>query len=646
MALLIATELFTLLFAMNTLSAVRSLVFGEGMWSKAQKDAVQSLQKYVVTRDENFLTQFNEHIKVPLGDRRARLELEKKDMDFDIVMAGFIEGRIHPDDVKPAVKLLRRFYDIDYLQKVTAYWREGDELMVQLTNLSLTIQNKFQQSPTLTNLELNQLLTEITQLNNKFTIIEDAFSTTLGDASRWLENLLMMTLVMAVVTIEGFGLFLTISFTGGLTRILKELRDVTKKIGAGDFSGLVPVHSKDELGQLAESINSMTLSLRHEASQRQQAEQASNAKNLFLANMSHEIRTPLNAILGFTDLLRDPNLSQENKIQYVDIIKRTGINLATIINDILDITKIEAEQMKVERAGFSLTDLLRDLEILLRLRCDQKGLEFSITAKGQVSEFIFSDPVRLRQILINIIGNAVKYTDRGSVKVTYQVLNRQLHFMVQDTGNGIPQTSRAQLFKPFSQGDSSSQKKYGGTGLGLILSKKLAHLLGGDVQLLESTPEQGSLFSITVAYEPMESLTEEQELKKTQKLATLDQMGTMNGKRILIVEDTEENQLLLRILLSNQGASIDVAENGELGIEKALQEDYDLVLMDMQMPVMDGYTATQLLRERGYKVPIIALTAYAMQGDRDKTIQAGCTDYLSKPVERDNLYQVVNRYVN
>ena len=646
MALLIATELFTLLFAMNTLSAVRALVFGEGMWSKAQKDAVQSLQKYAITQDPNFLAQFNEHMKVSLGDRKARLELEKKDMNYQVVLEGFIAGRIHPDDVPPVVRLLRRFNSNHYLQSASGYWREGDELVIQLINLSHDIQMQIQQSKVLTNKDLNLLLTEITNLNNKFTVIEDAFSTTLGDASRWMENILMMALVLAVITIEGFGLFLTISFTGGLSRVLKELRDVTSQVGLGDFSRQVPVHSRDELGQLAESINSMTLSLRNEASQRQQAEHASHTKNLFLANMSHEIRTPLNAILGFTDLLKDPDLSPESKVQYLDIIKRTGINLATIINDILDITKIEAEQMKIEKSGFSLPVLLRDLELLLRLRCDEKGLDFSIKPIGNVSEFIISDPVRLRQILINIVGNAIKYTDRGSVHVTYEVLTDQLLFIVKDTGKGIPQSSRPLLFKPFSQGDSSSQKKYGGTGLGLILSKKLAHLLGGDVELVESEPDKGSVFTVHVAYEPRSSILSEHSIEGSAVSAVADKASVINGKKILVVEDTEENQLLLRIFLSKLGASIDIADNGQAGVQKALHENYDLVLMDMQMPVMDGYTATQILRNSGYKVPIVALTAYAMQGDRDKTLQAGCTDYLSKPVDRNNLVDVVSRYVN
>ncbi len=643
MALLILTELLTLLFAMNTLSAVRSLVHGEGMWSKAQKDAVQSLQKYVVTGDEIFFQQFHEHVQVPQGDRQARLEMEKENPDYKVIHEGFVQGKIHPDDVEPIVKLLTRFHEVTYLKNAISYWRQGDDLMDELMNMGLHINNQFKLNHGLNVQERDKILADITDLNARFTVIEDGFSTTLGNASRWLENLLMIGLVLAVIMIEGFGLFLTISFTGGLSQTLKELTGASHKIGAGDFSVRVPVHSKDELGQLAESINAMALNLQNEASQRQHAEQASYTKNLFLANMSHEIRTPLNAILGFTDLLRDPQLSSKERNQYLDIVKRTGISLASIINDILDVTKIEADQMRVEKVRFSLPLLLKDVESVMKLRSDEKGLGFSIHQIGEIAEFIVSDPIRLRQILTNIIGNAIKYTDRGSVELSVQTARGLLMFDVEDTGRGIDDKDRSKLFIPFSQGDISSQKKYGGTGLGLILSKKLAHLLGGDVTLVKSAPNKGSLFNISIHYQPARETAED-----ISNITPVPQRteGYLDGKRVLVVEDTVDSQLLLKLYLAKKGVQVDVASNGEEGVQKALNEKYDLVLMDMQMPIMDGYTATKVLRGKGYKVPIVALTAYAMQGDRDKTISAGCTDYLTKPVDKEKLIAIVEQYTN
>jgi signal transduction histidine kinase len=638
MGLLICTELFTLIFAMNTLSAVRALVNGEGDWSKGQKDAIQDLQEYVVTGDEAFLKKFSDHIKVPLGDHEALVQLEKPDMNYDLVFQGFVQGKVHPDDIKQIIKLLRRFSEVPYLQQAIGHWQKGNELMSELLQLRDQVEEQMKSGKNVNQMEL---LHTISDLNDRFSNAEGAFSATLGEASRWLEHILMMGLVLAVLTIEGVGLFLTFSFTSSLSRTLKALTEASHKIGQGDFSKLVPVHSTDELGQLAQSINQMTLNLQYEESQRQQAEHASHAKNLFLANMSHEIRTPLNAILGFTDLLKDPNLGEAERSRYVDIIRRTGLNLSTIINDILDVTKIEADQMKVEMVTFSLPQFLKDLEVLMRLRCDEKGLTLKIQSDGPVAEFIFSDPLRLRQILINIIGNAIKYTDRGSIVVSYFVKNKSLIFKVADTGNGISNDVKPLLFRPFSQGDISSQKKYGGTGLGLTLSRKLSQLLGGDVILEESEPGVGSVFSIRVAYTPS---NEKNEIRP-QVTVQVGLDNTSRGKKVLVVEDTVDNQLLLKVYLSRLGFLVDVADNGLEGVEKASQDAYDMILMDMQMPIMDGYTATKALRQNGYRKPVIALTAYAMQGDREKTLQAGCTDYLAKPLDKEKLFEVINRYL-
>ena len=511
MALLIAVELFTLLFAMRTLSAGRALVHGEGLWSKSQKDAIQSLQQYVITHDEAFFEQFLEEIKVPLGDHRARLELEKVELDMKAVTEGFVAGRIHPSDVPPIVQLLRRFHNVDYLARAIEEWKKADELIFKLIHLSERIHQEILHlqiqplSQSQQKVQLEKTLREISDLNAKFTVIENAFSDTLGEASRWLERLLMILLVLAVATVESTGLFLTITFSRGLNRTLQELNDATHKVGAGDFMQTVPVRSGDELGQLASAINTMTENLRKQVSQRQQAEHASRVKNLFLANMSHEIRTPLNSILGFSDLLRDPHVTEQERQQYLDIIKRTGTNLATIINDILDVTRVEAEQLEITRSDFSLKQLIGDLQLLLNIRCEEKGVQLNIHPKGTVSEYIHTDPLRLRQILLNVIGNAIKFTERGSIDVEYEILNEQLCFTIKDTGPGINEQQKLQLFQPFSQGDSSIRKKFGGTGLGLLLSKKLAHLLGGDVILLESTPGKGSTFLVKVTYTPVDA---------------------------------------------------------------------------------------------------------------------------------------------
>jgi signal transduction histidine kinase/ActR/RegA family two-component response regulator len=642
MALLIAAELFTLLFAMNTLSAVRALVHAEGLWSKGQKDAVQNLQNFVITNDERYYVAFQKSLSVPMGDRRARIELFRTPIDEKALQEGFAAGRIHPDDIDGIKKLLLRFHRNRFIAGALDQWMKADVLLDNLTAHANRIREELRLQPVLPPDAIKGTLLEISALNERITTVEDNFSSILGEASRWLENVLMMLLILAVATVESTGLYLTITFSRSLSRLLRELAETAAKVGQGDFTQVVPVRSRDELGQLAQAINGMTESLNNQVKERQQAEHASQAKNLFLANMSHEIRTPLNAILGFSEMLGDSALPAVERDRYLQIVKRTGKNLATIINDILDLTKVEAEQLRIEATDFSLKQTLADLHLLLKLRAEEAGIALEFHQKGEVAEYIRSDPMRLRQILTNIVGNAIKFTDRGSVTVVYEAAGPQLLFTVQDTGGGIAESQVEQLFKPFSQGDSSVRKKFGGTGLGLVLSKRLAHLLGGDVGLWESVPGVGSTFFVSVAYRPVER---EEVVKGTPDPVPVegDHVKALKGRRVLVVEDTIDSQLLLQLYLGKQDVEVEVANHGLEGVEKACATGFDAILMDMQMPVMDGYSATAELRRRGCHVPIIALTGYAMSGDREKALRAGCSDYLSKPVEFEKLLETLSR---
>lgn len=646
LALLIASELFTLIFAMNTLSAVRAFVGGEALWSKAQKDAVHNLERYVVTSNRRFYLQFLENMKIPEGDHDARLELEKPEMNMDRLRVGFLAGGNHPDDIQSMVKLMRRFSTVPHLQRAIEAWREGDTLIAELKILGLEIDAEVAKGQKKrNNQKLSAILDEIYILNQKLTAVETNFSTTLGVASRWVEGLLAFFLILLVVTIEGSGIGLTFIFSRRLTRDLQQLNVVAEKVGNGDFEVEVPVNSRDEVGQLALSLRHMVSNIQQLIDDRRTAVHASQTKNLFLANMSHEIRTPLNAILGFTELLRDPELNESDKKHYLDVIKRTGNNLATIINDILDLSKVEAEQMEVETEVFSLSQMMQDLQLLAGMRAQEKGIEFKIQRLGEVSEWIQTDQGRLRQILLNLAGNAIKFTERGSVVLTYEVRGHYLFFTVQDTGKGIPKEQLSSLFKPFSQGDSSVSKKFGGTGLGLILSKRLAQLLGGDIGLLESSLDKGSTFYVKVLYQPV--FDSGKQLSEAQhEEVVITNYDHLAGKKVLIVEDTKDNQVLLNLYLSKLGMKVSFADNGEEGIKKASEEDFDIVLMDMQMPVKDGYEATRELRARGFRAPIVALTGYAMKGDREKCLRAGCNDYIAKPVSKSQLINAVHQFVN
>ncbi len=648
MALLILTELFTLYFAMTTLSAVRAFVGGEGLWSKGQKTGVTYLQKYANTYDIKFYKRFLEQLKIPLGDHKARTELNKENFNMNTVTIGFLEGEIHPQDIPPMVKLVRRFHEVPHFAQALKNWETADSLIFELIAKSQDLHDEIQKGRERDTDKIESSMRDIYKLDDKLTKVENDFSYSLGEASRWLENLLMILLLSAVILVEGTGLFLTISFAKKLTTVLKELNHAATLVGQGDYSKKIPIRSHDELGQLAESLNTMIENIKTQTSERQTAEHASETKNLFLANMSHEIRTPLNAILGFSEILADPNLSKDERARYAAIVKRTGSTLTSIIDDILDVSKVEADQLEIESKVISLPLLISDLSSFLKLRCNEKGIDLIFEKIGEVSDYIETDPVRLRQILANLIGNSIKFTDRGSVTVTYEAIPPYLVFNVKDTGLGIPRNQIAKLFKPFSQGDNSVRKKYGGTGLGLLISQRLAQMLGGNVTLKEST-ETGTTFKIYIVYTPMKNLPKGESiavLKMPDSNANPIELkpNILEGKKILVVEDSLDNQALAKLHLTRSGAIVDFASNGLEGKDKALAQFYDVILMDIQMPMMDGYTATRELRKKGYTRPIIALTGYAMKEDKDKCVEAGCTDYIAKPFDKKSLIGCVARY--
>jgi signal transduction histidine kinase len=638
MAVLIAMELFTLLFAMNILSAVRAFVGGEGLWSKAQKGAVLEIHNYARTRDEKYYQAFLEHLKVPLGDHAARLEMEKPDMDMKTVTQGFLEGQVHPQDIIPMVKLMRRFHEVDYLGKAIVAWEKADHQVFELIGAGEQLHQLISQKgkKRASDDEVQALMQKILIIDKQTTAFENQFSATLGEASRWLESTLMIILIIAVITVESTGLLLTITFSQSLTRVLNELNAFAQKVGSGDFSKKVPVRSNDELGHLAAALNKMTDELQEMHSERQTAERSNQVKSLFLANMSHEIRTPLNAILGFADLLKDTSLPRSESKKYLEIIERTGFGLLTIINDILDISKVEAGKLEIEKAPCSPKQMASDLESMLRLRCEEKGIELMFEMIG-LPERIITDPSRLKQILLNIVGNAIKFTNHGDVKVTLHTQEHKLICTVQDTGVGIPLDSRHRLFQPFSQMDLSIRKQYGGTGLGLILSRRLARLMGGDVILKQSEPGVGSVFEITIAFEPDNTAA----IPIRRRPITSENSYNLAGKRILLVEDSLDNQLLAQQFLIKEKAEVVIANNGLEAIKMMTLSDYDLVLMDMQMPVMDGYTATLELRDKGFITPIIALTANAMKEDLERCLHSGCDDYLCKPFRRGDLLTMI-----
>lgn len=647
MTFLIALELVTLKYTVNILSAVRGFVAGEGLWSKAQKNALLDIQNYIIFRDEKHYQSFLNHLAVPLGDREARLELMTPNPDYNKIYNGFVKGRNHHSDIPGMINLIMRYHWVSYLSRSIEAWVQGDQLIDDVISLGSAVHEEVLKTPRGKPLPSQVLfLQQISDVNTKVTFYADKFSYSLGEASRWVESSLFLLLLFVILAVESTGLFFTFKFSNTLVRSLNELNETAKKIGTGDFSQRAPVHSQDELGQLAMALNKMSKNLQEVSGEKNQAEEASQIKSLFLANMSHEIRTPLGAILGFVELLKESNLSERNRKQYLNIISRTGDALVTIINDILDLSKVEAGKIEVVKEVFSLDQLIRDLHLLLKLRSDDKGIELTFEAAPGTPEYIYSDPMRLRQILMNVVGNAIKFTQKGSVHVKYEVKpGDNMIFYIKDTGPGIAAHEVAKLFKPFSQGDLSIRKIHGGTGLGLVLSRKLADLLGGTVALEHSMPGDGSIFVVKIAYEVPDRLQNNlTAFAGVERRKQHVDIASVAGKNILLVEDTTENQILISHILSKNGATVKIAHNGKEALEMVQAGSFDVILMDMQMPVLDGYSATAILRQRGYKKPIISLTAHAMREDLRKCIDVGCDEVLTKPVNKLQLLETISRY--
>ncbi|QDU80012.1 Sensor protein TorS [Polystyrenella longa] len=468
-----------------------------------------------------------------------------------------------------------------------------------------------------------------------------------------------------------------------LNAIASTFRDLTEGYKCETIPAL---GRKDELGSLAkaaqvfkeqateteqlliqaeraqEELNNLNRQLADQSAQEklmsEQAQAATVAKSEFLANMSHEIRTPMTAILGFNEILLGSLEINEN-IEAAKIIQRNGDFLLSLINDILDLSKIEAGKLEVENIRCEPVELVEDVISLMKIRDESKNLELDLQFDGAVPRFIQSDPTRIRQILINIVGNALKFTETGTVTIHLRQSENaagdaQLEFSIVDTGIGIAAENLGNVFIPFTQADGSTTRKFGGTGLGLAICKRLVEHLGGELDVTSEVGE-GSIFTFSVATGslagvPMVHQREAVQSNQRSQSKMKWSSDALQGMKILLAEDGPDNQRLISFILRKAGAEVILAPNGEIARELALQstrddeDEIDVVLMDMQMPVLDGYSAARLLREAGYTRPIIALTAHAMSHDRQKCLDAGCDDYTIKPINREELIELLAGY--
>lgn len=385
-------------------------------------------------------------------------------------------------------------------------------------------------------------------------------------------------------------------------------------------------------------------------SAKEKAEEANLTKSRFLANMSHEIRTPLGAVTGFSELLLSPDLTEEEKLDFSERIRRNGNILSNLVDDILDLSRVEAGRLQTEKIRVSLQELVHDTMASVQHLSDEKGLELHWSSSGRIPTYVTTDPVRFRQILGNIIGNAIKFTDKGRINIEFSLQSGKLRVDVKDTGRGLTDAQAAGLFEPFKQGDASTTRLYGGTGLGLSLSRGLARLLGGDVELVDYKPNGGCHFAVTVDAGDTEGgwNIEVQEPLKDVEFAT-PHAGTSphsSDARILLAEDSLDNQLLVKRYLNEMGIQVDIVQNGSAAVEKALGHAYDLILMDIQMPVLDGIEATKKLRSANFVKPIIALTAHALKDQRSRSLEAGCNEHITKPIRKSAFEETIRKFLN
>jgi PAS domain S-box-containing protein len=448
--------------------------------------------------------------------------------------------------------------------------------------------------------------------------------------------------------------------TGLDSNELIEAYNKTKILSSGKLEKTVNLlwHLSKEISNLGYSILKLSKDISEQKKleyqltiAKEKAEESDRLKTAFLASMSHEIRTPMNAIIGFTDLLSDPDFSKEEKDEFIELVNNNGNILLRLIDDIIDIAKIEAGEFNVDETECHVNKIISEVIVASKDNLKRQGKETieltSYLASSSENFAIISDPTRFRQIITNLIGNAQKFTMTGKIEVGYLIKNNDIllgdelfiQFYVKDTGIGIPEEKREIIFDRFKQADDTVSKKYGGTGLGLTITKKLVNLMGGEIWV-ESEVGKGSTFYFTLPYKPIES--KEEFLESTDK--KLDHID-LSGKTILIVEDVESNFNLLKTVLTKNNAKIIWAKDGKQAVDFCRAKSVDLVLMDIKLPILDGYNATERIKQTTKNIPIIAITAYARENDKLKSIQAGCDEYIPKPIKTDLLFALINKYL-
>ncbi|MCX8083709.1 MAG: response regulator [Calditerrivibrio sp.] len=447
--------------------------------------------------------------------------------------------------------------------------------------------------------------------------------------------------ILMVLLLMGITFFLNKMFLNPLLKI----QDFAGRISTGEKQLEIPHFYFKEYENLAVYIKQVIEEL-YKA--RESAERSNKAKDFFLANISHELRTPLNSILGFAEILKNKETDPE-KMSFIGNIYTSSEILMNLINDILEYSKIESGRFELQRVDFSLKEIALNLVNIFHLSASKKNIKLNLIFDDTLPPLVIGDKLRITQVLSNLLSNSIKFTEEGNITIEIKLLNKSsdlskvlVRFSVKDTGIGINDTDKEKIFRPFTQADISITRKYGGTGLGLTISKKLVELMGGNL-LLESEINKGSHFYFDLYLEVQSWNLDEK--RDTNDIVDAVSNIDLNGNRILIVEDNIINQQLLKNMLKDHNATVDIASDGNEALNLYKTNKYNLILMDIQMPNMDGYTTTQKIRELDKDIPIIALTAAAMIEDREKALQAGMNEHLAKPFKKSTLIKTLQKYL-
>ncbi len=561
----------------------RAYVTGEAQYSKAQKEAVIQLMRYGRTGDSADYTMFLSSLGVLKGDRAARIALEANPAQAGAAKQGFLRGRNDPADVPALILGFRLFHKWPPMAECVRDWRDADDQFIGLERLGVQIRTHANGagSPAASPSQL----AEAARLDARATELEQNFSVQMGRVAR--EATTLARVVLA-----------------GLTALVCA-------IGVWAAWRVHQVHVK-----IAEQL----------AEAKDKAEEASRSKGEFLANMSHEIRTPLTGIIGFSELLEKvANLPPRAK-RFANLVTTASESLLSIVNDILDFSKLEARQLELDPQPFDPATLVTETLELVGRQATDKELRLRSEVLGQLPPAVTADSSRIRQVLLNLLGNAIKFTAQGAVTVTisYLAADSLLRFTVADTGVGIPPERMHKLFHRFSQADGSTARHYGGTGLGLAICKSLCETMGGDIGV-ESQPGVGSTFWFTVGA-PVAQLQAE--------ASPAEQYFDLAAVKLLIVDDVAVNRELVRTMLSPLGIDVVEADSGSAAIQATMKDPFNLILMDLQMPGMDGMTATKAIREAcrvNRDTPIVALSANVLQEHHVECLEAGMDDHIAKP---------------